>query len=67
MAESTYISVAEAREILGISEPRIAVMLRDGILTWEPNPVDRRGKLLRRAEVEELALKAGKTPKDSAA
>jgi excisionase family DNA binding protein len=60
MATSEYISVAEAREILGVSKTRIAEMVKRGELTSEPNPVDRRGKLLRRDEVEALAAKAGK-------
>ena len=60
MTQSEYISVAEARELLGVSKTRIAEMVRKGELVWEPNPVDRRGKLLRRADVEALAAKAGK-------
>ena len=60
MAQSEYISVAEARDLLGVSKTRIAEMVKHGELTAEANPVDRRGKLLRRAEVEALAAKAGK-------
>jgi excisionase family DNA binding protein len=60
MPGSEYISVAEARDILGVSKTHIADMVKNGELTSEPNPVDRRGKLLRRAEVEALAAKAGK-------
>ena len=60
MATSEYISVAEARDLLGVSRTRIAEMVKRGELTWEPNPVDRRGKLLLRAQVEALAAKAGK-------
>lgn len=63
MPEREYISVKEAREILGVSYPRIAQMLRDGQLRWEPNPVDRRSKLVVRADVEALAAKAGKAGK----
>jgi hypothetical protein len=60
MASGEYMSVAEARELLGISGPRMAQMIKAHELRWEPNPLDRRGKLLRRAEVEALAAKAGK-------
>jgi hypothetical protein len=57
MENTEYISVADAMEMLGISKSRIADMLRGGELHWERNPVDRRGKLLRRADVEALARK----------
>lgn len=57
MSKSEYVSVAEARDILGVSEPKMARMLADGVLKWEPNPVDRRGKIIRRRDVEMLAAK----------
>jgi hypothetical protein len=43
MGENEYITVAEARDILGVSDPKIARMIRDGQLTAEENPVDRKG------------------------
>lgn len=58
MAQSEYMSVAEAREILGVSKPKMADMLARGVLMAEENPLDRRGKLIRRADVEALAAKA---------
>lgn len=61
--ESEFISVAEAREILGVSATRMAEMLREGELTAETNPLDRRGKLVKRADVEALARKAGRLGK----
>lgn len=61
--ESEYISVAEARDILGVSPTRMAEMLKRGEIQSEPNPVDRRGKLIKRAEVEALARKAGRLGK----
>lgn len=54
-----YISVAEARELLRVSKPRMAKLLAEGTLAWEPNPVDRRSKLVKRADVQALARKAG--------
>jgi hypothetical protein len=57
MAPSEYVSVAEARHILGVSEPKIAQMIRDGLLPWEPNPVDKRGKIIKREVVEAIAAK----------
>lgn len=61
--EAEYISVAEAREILGVSATRIAEMLRTGELIAEQNPLDRRGKLLKRSDIEALARKAGRLGK----
>jgi hypothetical protein len=55
-AGEKYISVAEARAILGVSKPKMADLLKEGkLLHAEPNPVDKRGKMLRLAEVEALA------------
>lgn len=61
--ESEFISVADAREILGVSATRMAEMLRTGELVAEQNPLDRRGKLVKRADVEALARKAGRLGK----
>jgi hypothetical protein len=55
MPESEFISVKEARDLLGVSEPKMAQMLRDGVLKWEPNLLDKRGKVVRRTDVEALA------------
>ena len=60
VADREYISVAEARDLLGVSKTRIATMIARGELAWEHNPVDRRGKLVKRSDVEALAVKAGK-------
>ncbi len=65
--ESEYISVAEARQMLGVSATRMAEMLKHGELIAEPNPVDRRGKLVKRADVEALARKVGRLGKSKPA
>lgn len=57
MGESEYITVAEARDILGVSDPKIARIIREGKLAAEENPVDKRSKIIRRAEVLALATK----------
>jgi Helix-turn-helix domain len=67
MGESEWITVKEAREMLGVSEPKIAKMLRTGELQWEPNPIDHRGKLVRLADVEALLAKAPKIAPGQAA
>jgi hypothetical protein len=58
--DDEYISVAQARKILGVSGPKMAQLLKSGQLASEPNPVDRRGKILKRSEVEVLAAKVPK-------
>ena len=60
MAEDEWITVKEARELLGVSEPKIAKMLRTGELRWEPHPIDHRSKLVFLADVEALLAKAPK-------
>lgn len=68
MAQQEYITVAEAREILGVSKPRMAELLKQQppIFRVEPNPLDKRSKLLLRREVEAMAAKAGRAKKDAA-
>ncbi len=64
-SEGEYITVAEAREILGVSKPKMTRMLKEGkLLHTEPNPLDMRSKLLRRAEVEKLAARLPRPKKE---
>lgn len=49
------ISVSEARRLLGVSRFKIAELIRRGLLRSYENPLDRRFKLISRAEL--LALK----------
>ena len=51
-------AVAEAQRLLGVSHAKIAQLIREGMLRHFPNPLDRRVKLVSRAEV--LALKPGR-------
>jgi excisionase family DNA binding protein len=53
MAEE-YISVTQARELLGVSRPKIARMIREGMLTTVPDQWDGRIKLIKRSEVEAI-------------
>ena len=48
-------ATAEARELLGISRFKMAELLRDGVIRHFPDPLDKRVKLVSRAEV--LALR----------
>ena len=49
------ITTYEARCLLEVSHTKMAQLFRDGILRHFPNPLDRREKLVSKAEV--LALK----------
>lgn len=57
MNASEYVTVAEARDMLEVSKRRIAEMIEDGTLPSEPNPFDKRSKLIKRSDVEELLRK----------
>lgn len=59
-SESDYLTVTQARDLLGISKRAITRLIEDGILPSEPNPFDKRSKLVRRADV--LALKTKMPP-----
>jgi len=61
--ETEYVTIAEARDILGVSKPRMAELLRAGTLMAEENPLDKRSKLVKRADVEALARRAGRLGK----
>jgi len=45
------ISATEAQHLLGVSRPKMSRLLKDGVIRHFPNPVDRRVKLVSRAEV----------------
>lgn len=49
-----FLSMAEARELLGVSKPTMWRMVRDGRLTAYGTPADRRRRFVRRADVEAL-------------
>lgn len=52
-----YLTAAEAQHVLGVSKRKMADLIRRGDLPSEPNPFDRRSKLVRRADVETLKAK----------
>lgn len=45
------IKVIEAQHILGVSHKKMTQLLRDGVLRHFPNPLDRRQKLVSKADV----------------
>ena len=52
--DSELITVTEARRILGISANKMSALIGSGTLPYEQDPLDRRVKLVRRADVEGL-------------
>jgi predicted DNA-binding transcriptional regulator AlpA len=48
------ISTSEAQKLLGVSRPTMSRLLREGVIQFFPNPIDRRVKFVSKAEV--LAL-----------
>ncbi len=55
--DSELITVTEARRILGISANKMSALIGSGTLPYEQDPLDRRVKLVRRADVEGLMRK----------
>lgn len=57
MDADEYLTVGEAREHLGVSKPKMARLIADGVLPTETSSLDKRVKLIRRADVEALRVK----------
>ncbi len=57
MEPTDLINTSEARRLLGVSAVKMAQLIRDGIVTHFPNPLDRRVKLVSKAQVEALRPK----------
>lgn len=49
------IAISEAQRVLGVSHAKMAQIIKDGLIEHFSNPLDKRVKLVSRAEV--LALK----------
>jgi predicted DNA-binding transcriptional regulator AlpA len=49
------IRTSQAQKLLGVSRPKMTQLLREGVIRHFPDPLDRRVKLVSRAEV--LSLK----------
>ena len=60
MERSPFMTAGEARAQLGISPKKLAALIHDGVLKTEPDPLDKRVKLIRRADVEALAARSTK-------
>ncbi len=53
-SENEFVTMAEARVILGVSNYTIWRMVRDGELTAYQSAADRRRKMIRRADLDSL-------------
>lgn len=51
---SDLVKVTAARKLLGVSPMKMAQLIKDGFLRTFDNPLDRRVKLVSRAEVDSL-------------
>lgn len=61
MQPADLITASEARRLLEVSAVKMAQLIKDGTVRHFPNPLDRREKLVSRAEV--LALKPKRVDK----
>jgi hypothetical protein len=59
------LTAGAARELLGISHNNMAKLIKDKVLIPEKDPLDRRLRLFRRSDIEQLAERS--TLKKSAA
>ncbi len=53
-------TVGEAREYLRVSRAKMTKLIKDGVLPSEPDPLDGRIRLVKRADVEALAERSAK-------
>lgn len=64
VADEEYVTVREAGEMLGVSKVKMARLLADGVLQAQESVLDKRVKLIRREEVEQLAKTLRPSRKD---
>jgi hypothetical protein len=48
------ITATQARQLLGVSKPKLAQLIREGVLPVVTSPLDKRVKLVRASDVEAL-------------
>lgn len=51
------ITTSEARDLLGVSRFKMAELLRDGVVRYFPDPLDKRVKLVSRSEIMMLKVR----------
>jgi helix-turn-helix protein len=60
-------TIGDAQALLRVSKKKMAQLIRDGVLVTLPNPLDKRIKLVKRADVEQLAARGATAKKETAA
>jgi hypothetical protein len=60
MTADDLMTVGVARELLGVGKKKMAELIKSGVLATEDDPLDRRTKLVKRADVEALAARSAK-------
>ncbi|HEX9413606.1 MAG TPA: helix-turn-helix domain-containing protein [Ktedonobacterales bacterium] len=60
-------TIGKAQALLGVSKKKMAQLIRDGELMTLPNPLDKRIKLVKRSDVEELAARGATAKKEAVA
>jgi excisionase family DNA binding protein len=58
VTNSDRMTVTEAMQALGVSKAKIARMIADGELHAEPDPLDKRFKLIPRSEVDAVRARS---------
>jgi excisionase family DNA binding protein len=53
-------TVGQAREYLGIGRAKMTKLIHEGVLATQPDPLDARIRLVKRADVEALAARSSK-------
>ena len=61
--QEDYITSTEARELLGVSKGKMTAMIRNGEIPVYPDPVDKRVKLIKRADVDAWLAKMLRRPR----
>lgn len=51
--------MSEAAHLLGVSHTTMWRLVRDGVMPAYPDPLDRRSKLVRRADLDRLLTRSG--------
>ena len=59
---SEYVTIAEARDLLRVSRSTMTSIVKRGQLATIDNPLDRRSRLIARAEVEALKRRSRPAP-----
>lgn len=57
MNPTDLITTSEARRLLGVSAVKMAQLIRDGVIPFFTNPLDKREKLVSKSQVEALKPK----------